>query len=345
MQSFRHVTSCLVVVVLLVLGGGASAAPAEPISADAAARESLSTRCRCWLRTKMVRDVDLSCYGLVLDENYRDADPEKPLVIVVHGYNSSPARNAAIAQAIRAADLPCGTFAYPNDYTIVSSAQLLSSELRRLRLEQPDRRVILVCHSMGGMVARLCIEDSLYDPGNVDRLILIAPPNGGTAIAHFAIGTDVWEHWLSRREGGPWRRVRDSVVDGLGEAAGELCPGSEFLTDLNSRSRNPKVKYSVILGTGARMSDAEILWIRESVIEKLATVPGARGSVEHLETLLGDMEELVEGKGDGVVAVSRGRLDGVSDTLVLPFGHLAVTGDPETEVVKEVQAAVLKRLN
>lgn len=345
MQSFRYVASCLTVVVLLLLENVASAAPAEPLPADSAVQESLGTRCRGWLRTKIVRDVDLSCYGIVLDENHRDADPAKPLVVVVHGYNSCPARNVAIAQAIRAADLPCGVFAYPNDYTIVSSAQLLSSELRRLSREEPDRRVILVCHSMGGMVARACLEDSLYDPGNVDRLILIAPPNYGTAIAHFAIGTDVWEHWLARREGSPWRRVRDSVVDGLGEAAGELCPGSEFLTDLNSRPRNPKVKYSVILGTGARMTDAEIEWIRDSVMQKLAKVPGAKGGVEHLETLLGDMDELVEGKGDGVVAVSRGRLDGVSDTLVLPFGHLAVTGEPETEVVKEVQAAVLKRLN
>ena len=43
--------------------------------------------------------------------------------------------------------------------------------------------------------------------------------------------------------------------------------------------------------------------------------------------------------------VARGRLNGVSDTLVLPFGHLAVTGEPATDVVRQVQAAVLERLN
>ncbi len=250
-----------------------------------------------------------------------------------------------MADAIRTAGFPCGTFAYPNDYTIVTSAQLLSSELRRLRREHPERRVILVCHSMGGMVARACIEDSLYDPRNVDRVILIAPPTSGTAVAHFAIGTDLWEHWLNRREGGPWQRFRDSVVDGLGEAADELCPGSTFLTDLNALPRNRHVQYSVILGTGARMSEAEMAWIRESVLHKLTQVPGAKDGVERLEALLGDMDELVEGKGDGVVAVSRGRLDGVSDTLVMPFGHLSVTGEPATEVVREVQAAVIERLN
>ena len=29
----------------------------------------------------------------------------------------------------------------------------------------------------------------------------------------------------------------------LGEAADELCPGSPFLEDMNSRSRNPRVAY------------------------------------------------------------------------------------------------------
>jgi hypothetical protein len=42
--------------------------------------------------------------------------------------------------------------------------------------------------------------------------------------------------------------------------------------------------------------------------------------------------------------VKRGRLEGVDDTLVLPFGHLAVTGEPNSAVVRDVQKAVLQRL-
>jgi pimeloyl-ACP methyl ester carboxylesterase len=334
----------------------ASAAPTDPSASETSAalaantEESLSTRCRCWLRRKMVRETDLSCYGLRLDESWQEADEDKSVVLVVHGYNSRPERNEAMLATIRSAGYPCGTFSYPNDYTIAASAQLLSSELRRFHHEHPDRRVTLICHSMGGMVARACVEDTLYDPGNVDRMILIAPPTCGTAIAQFAIGTDVWEHWLSRSDGGPWRRVKDSVVDGLGEAANELCPGSDFLTELNARPRNPNVQYTVILGTGARMTEAELKWVRESVVEKLAKVPGAEGGAQRLDALLSDIDELVEGKGDGVVAVERGRLEGVSDTLVLPFGHLsvtgkAVTGEPGSDVVRQVQAAILERLN
>jgi pimeloyl-ACP methyl ester carboxylesterase len=325
----------------------ADAPTASELLARAAADSSKSCnryRARSWLRQRIVRSSDLERYGIELDEGWLQAPAEKPIVILVHGFNSTPAQNAAMMVPIREADFPCGTFAYPNDHTILQSAQLLSSELRRLSIEHPRRSVVLVCHSMGSLVARACIEDPLYDPGNVERLIMIAPPTHGSQIAHFAVGTDLWEHWLARRKGGPWRRTRDSIIDGLGEAADELCPDSRFLKDLNARPRNADVRYSILLGTGARLSDAQLAWIRESVCESLAKVPGGGSRAERLEEILNDVDELVEGRGDGIVAVKRGRLEGVDDTLVLPFSHLAVTGEPRSEVVRDVQKAVLQRL-
>jgi pimeloyl-ACP methyl ester carboxylesterase len=292
-----------------------------------------------------VRDGDLKRYRLMLDEDWQRSPAEQPIVVLVHGFNSTPDQNGALMKPIDAADLPWGTFAYPNDYTIPSSARLLSCELRRFAVRYPQRRVVLVCHSMGSLVARACVESRELNPGNVERLIMIAPPTHGTLIAHFAVGTDVWEHWLARRDGGPWRRMRDSVIDGLGEAADDLCPGSEFLRELNGQRINPRVRYSVLLGTGACLEEAQVAWIRDTVCEKLAKVPGAAASAERLEAILNDIDELVEGKGDGIVAVKRGRLDGVADTLVMPFGHMSVTGEPrDDEVLKQVQREVLARV-
>ena len=301
-------------------------------------------RARNWLREKIVCEADLAQYGLRLDDNWDRTPQDQPVVILVHGFNSSPAQNVALVKPICEAQLPCGTFAYPNDHTILASAQLLSCELRRFAVRHPERRVVLVCHSMGSLVARICVEDPLYDPGNVDRLVMIAPPTHGSMIAHFAVGTDVWEHWIARKNGGPWRRVRDSIVDGLGEAADDLCPGSEFLHELNGRPLNPLVRYSILLGTGARVEEAQLTWIRDSICERLANLPGGDRSAKRLAEILNDMDELVVGKGDGVVAVKRGRLDGVADTLVMPFGHLAVTGEPRDKVLRQVQKAVLERV-
>jgi pimeloyl-ACP methyl ester carboxylesterase len=298
---------------------------------------------RHWLRQKIICDADLARYSLRLKDGWEDAPADQAVVILVHGFNSSPAQNVALMKPICDAGLPCGTFAYPNDHTVLDSAQLLSCELRQFAARYPQRRVVLVCHSMGSLVARACVEDPRCDPGNVVRLIMIAPPTHGSLIAHFAVGTDVWEHWIARKKGGPWRRMRDSIIDGLGEAADDLCPDSEFLHELNGRPLNPRVRYSILLGTGARIEEAQLAWVRDSICEKLAEVPGGARSAERLAVILNDMDELVIGKGDGVVAVKRGRLDGVADTLVMPFGHLAVTGEPHNQVLRQVQRAVLER--
>ena len=301
-------------------------------------------RARSWLRQRLVRETDLSRYGLRLDDDWQRAPAHRPVVILVHGFNAGSDQNVALMKPIHAKHLACGAFVYPNDHTIAVSAQLLSEELKKFAGRYPERRLALVCHSMGSLVARACIENAALDPGNVERLIMIAPPTHGTLVAHFAVGTDLYEHWLARKTGGPWRRVRDSVVDGLGEAAVDLCPESEFLTELNGRARNPRMRYSIFLGTGGCMSDAQVVWIRESFCENLAKVPGANGSAERLDAILNDIDELVEGRGDGIVAVKRGRLDGVADTLVMPFGHMAVTDEPRDKTLREFQRAVLERV-
>jgi len=78
--------------------------------------------------------------------------------------------------------------------------------------------------------------------------------------------------------------------------------------------------------------------------EKLARRPGADCRAERLRTILNDIDELVAGKGDGVVAVKRGWLQGVDDTVVPPFGHLSVTGEPHDDVPGRVHQEVLQRV-
>lgn len=301
-------------------------------------------RARSWLRKRLVRDGDLEKYGLRLEDDWQQSPAHRLVVVFVHGFNSGPDQNCELMKPIRAQHFACGAFVYPNDHTIATSAELMSQQLKAFAARFPERRIVLVCHSMGGMVARACLENPHLDPGNVERLIMVAPPSHGTLVAHFAIGSDIYEHWIARKSGGPWRRMHDSIIDGLGEAASDLCPGSDFLKELNSRPRNPRLRYSVFLGTGGCMNDSQLAWIRESLCDCLAKVPGADESAERLHTILNDIDELVEGKGDGIVAVKRGRLEGVSDTQVMPFDHLSVTGEPCDETIDLFQQAIITRI-
>lgn len=307
-------------------------------------RKASSYRFRRWLRERVYDPADDARYGLAVADDLSHFEETLPLVIQVHGFNSSCERNLAVIEPFQAAGFPCGGFAYPNDHSLAESAQRMSRELKSLARAHPYRQLVLVTHSMGALVARACIEDGALNPGNVDKLLMIAPPSQGTLVARFAVATDVWEHWLGRPEGDAWTRWRDSVVDGLGEAADDLLPGSPFLVELNGRRRNPLVDYTIFLGTDAAMKEAEMEWIRTSLRKTSGRVPGLRRCTQRLESTLAEMDELVQGKGDGVVAVKRGRLAGVDDVVILPFGHLSVTGPADSTAVRQVQQELLSRI-
>jgi pimeloyl-ACP methyl ester carboxylesterase len=313
----------------------AAETPVQPVSTK--------RKVKTWLRDKIARDEDLAGYGIALDRNWREVDAERDIVLLVHGFNSEPQHNDEVLKPIRAAGFACGWFRYPNDHAIERSGDLLAEELREFRTQHPERRIALVAHSMGGLVARACIEDSSLDPGNVHRLIMIAPPTKGTFLANYAIGTDLWEHGLGKDKGGPIDRVRASFADGLCEAIEDLKPGSECLRRLNARPRNARVAYTVFLGTGALMYDSDLKWLRRAARWGGKT-PLIGRQIDSAALTLHDLDEVLAGKGDGVVAVRRGYLPGVKDTVVYNFRHLSITGPPDSEAVREVHAAVLERL-
>jgi pimeloyl-ACP methyl ester carboxylesterase len=304
---------------------------------------------RPWVRERLWNDEAEARYGLQLDRDWQAvsaAAPERPLVVLIHGFNSTAARNAAVLAPIRAAGYPVGVFAYPNDSSIVESAERLSSTLKQFAAQNPGVSVALLTHSMGGIVARASVEDPQLDPGNVTRLVMIAPPNQGSTLAHASFGTDLWEHWLARSDGNVWRRWRDSVVDGLGEASDELVPGSPLLARLNARPRNARVRYAIFLGTHGAMSEREFGAMRWTLGKGLK-VEHLDRLVQPVDNLVADMDEIVVGKGDGVVSVERGRLDGVDDVVLLGFDHFNCTDEPgrgDDDPVRQLQSELLARL-
>lgn len=279
-------------------------------------------------------------YGLRTSRQHARGDF---LVVFVHGLNSTPESVAALLKPAKDAGLACVGFAYPNDQPLDKSASLLAGELRKLSVRDNSQRVALVTHSMGGLIARRVIEDRRLDPGNVSALVMVSPPNHGSRLARFAAAGDLWEHGVARTSGWPWARVADATQDGWGEALQDLSPGSPFLTQLNQQTRNPDVCYTILLGDAGSVSPQRVETIAKGVRRSLETI-GAKRTGSRFSRFVKSFPEVVRGQGDGAVALERGRLSGVADTVVLPFGHLDVTAETPSAAASQARHIIKDRL-
>jgi pimeloyl-ACP methyl ester carboxylesterase len=326
-----------------VARGTDEAPPGLRITIDRAGLRARTREIKGKLRERL-GNADVQ-FGLVLDEDWRERDATRPVVVLIHGFESDPESLSGLRSELRGRGWTCAAFSYPNDGPLQDSGELLASELRAFRAAHPERRVVIVAHSMGGLVARVAIEDPALDPGNVERLILVAAPNQGSRLAELPVGFDWLEHAGAHVEGGPKEFLGRCFADGCDEARSDLCPDSAFLRALNQRERNPRVRYSLLLGTRGPLSAAQVKEFQRRVTETVNAVPPAGLLRPRLEDGLHDLDELVAGKGDGAVAVERGKLAGVEDTVLLPFSHLTITHKPTTSTSgRELLEAILDRL-
>lgn len=283
--------------------------------------------------------------GLRWPEDWRPGATDGPLVVFVHGLDSDAEHREDSLDDLRAQGFHVGTFTYRNDASIADAGKRLAAELSKLAERHPDARVSLVTWSMGGLVARHALETPGLDPGNVDRLIMVGPPNHGSQLARFAFALDVAEHLQALNDHGPAARLFAAVEDGLGEAWVDLQPGSSFLRTLNRRERNPNVRYSILLGTAAPLTRPQLEQLRRRFREAGEENRFVRFLGPKVDRWLADMDEVINGKGDGAVAVARGRLEGVHDVVLIPFDHLsALQGPGETGVEARLRREIEKRL-
>jgi pimeloyl-ACP methyl ester carboxylesterase len=227
-------------------------------------------------------------YGLIIDDSAGQL-ANRQLVVGIHGFNGGPVAMTAFLDPLRAAGRPCASFVYPNDQAIADSAALLSRELKALARREPRRRVALVAFSMGGLVARAAIENPQLDPGNVERLIMIAPPNQGTICARYSRGFDLYEHVYRQRQFEPRRFLVASMLDGLGEARNDLCPDSAFLRQLNGRPRNKSVRYGILLGKGGELDQRVVERIARSIDQLQKASTWARVFAPKLDRIRSDL--------------------------------------------------------
>jgi pimeloyl-ACP methyl ester carboxylesterase len=250
-------------------------------------------------------------------------DTSRPLVVLVHGLDCDRLNWAPLIKLLEADGRQVAMFTYPSDQPIVDSAKALGDKLAELRLRMTSVRYDLVCHSMGGLVAREYVEGEGYR-GGVERLVMLGTPNTGSSWASYRLALELEEHYHLWRHEPNWS-LSWMITDGLGEAGTDLKPGSAFLTALNSRDRREGVKYTIVAGNQhpARRITANCLedtagWIPQ----RAANWWGFRQTKNKLEGVAGRMRQ--RGESDGPVTVESCRLAGVDDFVIVPADHVAL---------------------
>jgi hypothetical protein len=283
-------------------------------------------------------------YGIRVDKVLQKAPKDKPLVLLVPGFQAGPDSTTAPAKLLRQRGFLVATCTYPNDQPIEDSAQFLAKELKKLAKQQPGRPVRIVAFSMGGLVVRRILEDPAFDPGNVKQLLMVAVPNQGSRLACLGFALEFWEHGIDSKECNVFKRFYASVEDGLGEAGEDMVPDSVFLRELNARKRNPKVSYSLFLGTAGMFTKEGLDILRDRLRSEADSNRLLQFLRPRMDSWLADLDEVVGGKGDGAVALSRGKLPGVNDVVTLAVNHMGINRDPQNAAERRLLEEISKRL-
>ena len=219
--------------------------------------------------------------------------------------------------------MPCATFRYPNDQPLRESADLLAHELRLVA----DHVQGIADHAGGptpwvDLSPRAVLEDPQLDVANVDQLIMLAPPNHGSELAHLACSLDVVEYLRSEVTNVGRNHPSSSARfwTGCPKRRTTCKPKSEFLTRLNRSPRNDRVCYTIVLGLASCHRQIEADPRPRRLLERA----GAKCSWAEYVNLKTKgkskyVAEMIDGRGDGFVAVKRGRLTGVNDVFDWTF--------------------------
>ncbi|QJR15195.1 esterase/lipase family protein [Usitatibacter palustris] len=179
-------------------------------------------------------------------------DPHPPgegvPVLLVHGYFSNRGIHRAIVHALEAEGAsPILTFNFHKPFAPIEAlAEQLEEEVRKALESTGAPRLVLVCHSMGGLIARAWM--ARHGCERVGKLITIASPHHGTALAHFGIGANARQ-----------MRRASTFLESLRHREGEGGPGvvatsiysvHDNLVTPQETSRLPWAKNIAVTGLG-----------------------------------------------------------------------------------------------
>jgi pimeloyl-ACP methyl ester carboxylesterase len=261
-------------------------------------------------------------YGFRSRESFRSNDPSRPTVCLIHGLNSTSGVFRHLFEPLEAAGYGLVTYEFPYNRDLDETSAAFTREWAEFRKRTGDERPwSIVAHSMGALLARSYVEDDRAFAGDVGSMILIAPPNHGSTLARSQTLLQLVQG--ARAVKGETRSDPLAVLgDGVGLAADDLTPGSEYLRLLNARRRPLRVRYHILAG--------DVAYLSAESRRQIERGPGLLGGMGRFLAggMSASLDELTDGLGDGCVSVASTRLEGVEDHRVLHANHLELIRAP-----------------
>lgn len=120
---------------------------------------------------------------------------QHPVTVLVHGCFSSAGRYRGMAQVLAFHGQQTVCFNYNDRDSLVKSASELGSALDQLAARLDNKKLTIIGHSQGALIARSALSQPRAAPGDDDaqlRLVTVSGPFGGIAAARHC-GNALWK--------------------------------------------------------------------------------------------------------------------------------------------------------
>jgi pimeloyl-ACP methyl ester carboxylesterase len=156
-----------------------------------------------------------------------ELEPARPLVVFVPGWGDDGTRFREMALRFELQGQQVACYDYDQRQSLEESSGRLARDLEELETRLQPSRIVVLGHSMGGLVARRALVQDRKDAlrsgeGFTYRLITVASPFGGIRSS-----ADCGRNWLHALTFGASALVCSLVA---GNTWQELPPGSAFVT-------------------------------------------------------------------------------------------------------------------
>jgi Peptidase family M48 len=304
-------------------------------------RPSASDRLRqlCFDRDGVITEPE---YGLwefdakadqwIKPEELRVSEKDR-VVLLVHGMDSTLtkcyldlAREIARDRAFRGQRIL--GFEYPGDASLARVGTFLYHEISRTCDGRPT--IDFVCHSAGGLVARYYAE---VKDGPFERIILQGTPNHGSDWVRLRPLIEM-KQFIKDLRSGYSKAIENAILDGQGQIAHDLQPGSLFLNYLNHH-KTDRGHYFIM--RGRRFSGTRMLVLGQAVVLAKAVltkkIEASKAPTILRDRALQSLEkfELPEEvrRGDLVVSTESAALEGVTNVQTFKLHHGRLSRDPK----------------